>query len=255
MTGTCVEELRVDRHFEGGLSIAEERVMRLHLPDCAACRDRYERQLMLEKLDPRSAGAGARLARGLGISSAPPSVILSVRAWGTPIVAAAAVAAGVALFMVHSGDTSLAGFSARGGATESRSQILVYSGRAGEKPARAGEVIGAHEELAFAYENGAAKKYLMIYGVDEHHHVYWFHPAWSDATQNPVSVNVDRTAGTHVLPEAIAQDLDGDALEIHALFTDEPVSVKAVERWSEATPPGRAPEGAVESTVRFRVRR
>ncbi len=70
---SCPERAKVDLHFERRISVDDERAMREHLPSCAECKKRYERQLLLEKLDPAAAGPGARLARGLGLEDAVPA--------------------------------------------------------------------------------------------------------------------------------------------------------------------------------------
>lgn len=80
----------------------------------------------------------------------------------------------------------------------------------------------------------------MIFGVDDHGHVYWYYPAWVAEQEDPGSVRVDTTPGLHPLREAIAHDLDGRTLEIHALFSSIPRTVKAVERALEGR---RAPLG------------
>src|SRR3982750_3262685 len=59
----------VDAHFECSISPARERTLRSHLPNCASCREYYEKYLLLSQLDPKAKTPEARLATGLGIGA------------------------------------------------------------------------------------------------------------------------------------------------------------------------------------------
>ena len=254
MKNVCAELRRVDTYFDGTLAMPEEQTMRAHLPGCEACTARYERHLLLEKLDPAAPRAEARIARSLGIG-APGARVFR---WQAP-VAALAMAAALLLFLSFRGGKPIdAGFTARGGDDSTGGSVLVYRSAHLGTPSRAGDAIGARDELAFAYENPSAKRYLMIFGIDEHRHVFWYHPGWSNPGDDPTSIAIETTPGVHHLHEAIAHDLDGNALEIHALFTDAPLSVKAVERRVATETPRVASTyapGARESSLRFKVER
>ena len=251
----CTKKHQVDRHFDGTLAPSEEREMREHMPGCDACRARYERFLLLEQLDPTALRAEDRIGRGLGIKKPTP---LPMR-WGAPAVAALAMAAALLLFFgsrATKGPND--GFTARGAGDVAGSSVLVYKAAPLGKPSLAGDSIGAHDELAFAYENASAKRYLMIFAIDEHRHVFWYHPGWSNPGDDPTSIPIETTPGVHHLHEAIAHELDGRELEIHALFTDAPLSVKTVERLLVTETPRLAATyapGATESSLRFRVER
>ncbi len=247
---SCREIERVDRHFARRLSTEEERAMREHLPGCAACRARYERHLVLEELDPDAPGAQARLAAGLGLEEPQRA---SVYRFAAPISAIVAVAAAILLVLGRPWSAGDAGFTARGGgATDQGAEILVYRGAS-----RAGELLGRDDELAFAYANSAGKAYLMIFGVDEQRHVYWYYPAWTDPKAEPRSVPIEKTDAPRSLPDAVRQPIEGKALDIRAVFGDEALSVKDVERMIEAAPAGAAAyvtrPGVIERSTRFRV--
>lgn len=254
MSSGCAQQRRVDHHFEGTLAPSEEREMREHLTGCVDCHARYQRQLLLEQLDPAALRAQDRIGRGLGIGRV---AATSVR-WRAPL-AALALAAGLLLFLGFRGVRSPdSGFTARGGEDHASGSVLVYRAAPLGKPTRAGDSIGARDELAFAYENASAKRYLMIFGIDEHRHVFWYHPGWSSPGEDPSSIAIETTPGVHHLNEAIAHQLDGRELEIHALFTDAPLSVKSVERLLAIETPRLASAyaaGANESSLRFRVDR
>ena len=62
MRGCDVRRL-VDRHFAGSIAPRDEHTLREHLPSCVSCFARYERQLVLAKLDPRRLPASPGAAR------------------------------------------------------------------------------------------------------------------------------------------------------------------------------------------------
>lgn len=261
---TCPEQHKVDSHFARSISVADERSMREHLPGCASCRKRYERQLLLEQLDPAAAGPGPRLAHGLGLELAGSSPPANVRLLSRPqigaIAGALALAACIALlYRSPKTDVDTSGFAARGGATQDATEVTVYRGAstANAIAVRAGASIQKGDELAFAYANPGGKRYLMIFGVDEHRHVYWYYPAWNDPAATPSSVPIEPTAVARPLPDAVRHGLDGTSLVVHAVFTDKPLDVHTVERLvgearDERVVEGREP-GAVERSIRFRV--
>jgi len=220
----CTLRSRVDDHFAGRIRPRAEQALRRHLPECAACSLHYERRLLLSKLDPRGIDAGTRLGIGLGL-----------RARRIPLAAALSAASAVAaltaivfFLLWPTAGPSPAEFAARGpGAMPAR--LLVYNLQPGTPPALAEEEIGADDELAFAYENTGGKKRLLVFGVDEHRNIYWYHPGWLDAARNPVAVSIEPGPGIHELPEAVSHRLNGKNLLIHGIFTDEPLSVRDME--------------------------
>jgi hypothetical protein len=173
-----------------------------------------------------------------------------------PFGAATLLAAAAALLLwVHGSEPT--GFTARGSIPAApASRVFVYDVRLGQPPALASGSVGQRDELAFAYENGAAKNRLMIFGVDDHHHVYWFYPAWTSGAENPVAIPIEADDRRHELPEAVRHDFDGTKLEIHSVFLDTPVTVREVEALVREHPVGPIPiagaiPGAVESSAVF----
>jgi hypothetical protein len=59
--------------------------------------------------------------------------------------------------------------------------------------------------------------------------VYWYHPGWPDPTDNPKAVEITKSPGLHELPAAVSQAYQGEHLVIHALFTDQELTVRQVE--------------------------
>ena len=80
-----------------------------------------------------------------------------------------------------------------------------------------------------------------MFAVDEHGHVYWYHPGWSDAGQNPTAVPISAEPGLHELPAAVLHKFDGERIMIHALFTDRELSVRQIEAAVASAERGHSP--------------
>jgi hypothetical protein len=116
-----------------------------------------------------------------------------------------------------------------------RDRLLVYRIAPGGTPALVQDRMGAGDELAFAYQNPTGWKRLLIFSVDEHRHVRWYHPAWVDGRDDPIAIPISSGAGVHEIKEAVRHAIDAEALTIFGLFTNDPLSVKAVEARLEAS--------------------
>lgn len=229
----CGRRALVDRHFTGRLSPAEEAGMRGHMPECVDCRQRYERHLLYQRLTGAGRPAAARIRAGLDFAAAGGGRATWPR-WSL----AGAAAAGALLLLVavtrrpvHDGvDNGEAEFAARGARPVAlHSQVEVYKVHAGEPPTLAHGRIAAADELAFAYRNPRGFSHLLLFGVDENHIVYWFHPAWTDPQRPPSAIAIAAGIGPRELGEAVRHDLRGRTLRVIGLFTNAPVSVTTVE--------------------------
>ena len=89
--------------------------------------------------------------------------------------------------------------------------------------------IAVDDRLAFAYTNPTGKARLLVFGVDDEGNVFWYHPLWQRASENPTAVAVTRTDGRTELPVAVRHELEGRKLWIHGIFTDQELSVREVE--------------------------
>ena len=107
-------------------------------------------------------------------------------------------------------------------------------------------VIHTGDELAFGYRNRGGWKRLLVYAVDPAGRVYWYHPGWLDAAESPVAIAIDAVDERRELPEAIAQPLSAGPVWLHAVFLDEGLDVRAVER-------GERPERFKELVVPLTV--
>ena len=246
---SCPMYSQIDRHFAGTITPDAERTMREHMPTCDVCRDRYRRHLLAARLDPKALPAWERIARGLGQHTR-----FGGRTVRLGVMTAVAAAAAVGLFRVHAGPGDT--FSSRGHSVSPTfaSRVFVYDVPHGSPPRAAHEILRSGDELAFAYENGAAKRRLAIFGVDEHGHVYWFHPGWTREADDPVAIPIETGAGRHELPEAVLQRFDGERLEIRSVFLDDPISVRQIEGLLSSHPHGPLPlTGAIETSLTFSV--
>jgi hypothetical protein len=189
---------------------------------------------VLAGLDPRALAARERLGRGLGFRGD--------RWWGhrrSGWALALAVPAAVLLLLavlprqsLHSGARPSPAvsdeFAARGGARET-SAFWTYRVGPDGTPRLAAQALGRADEVAFAYSNTAGRPFLMIFGVDEHRHLYWFHPGWSGEGVAPQALSAHPGPGPHELPEAIRQPFDGGRLRVYAAFGDRPFDATTIE--------------------------
>ncbi len=225
----------IDRHFAATISVEDETRMRTHLPSCAACDARYRRHLLFATLDRRAPSARQRLARGLGLRAPAPS-----RAWGARALLAATALAAVVLIArpQASHAPSVEDVTARGVSRSPGAFLWIYRLVAdGAKPRLAEDRVAHDDELAFAYANPGGKRYLAIFGADEHGHVYWYYPSWPAGARPPAAFQARVGAGPFELTEAVRHPLDGRRLDLYAVFSDEPLSVAALER-ATAAPAG-----------------
>lgn len=248
---SCAETKRVDDYFAGGLRSEAERRLREHLPECQECSTRYARHTLLERLRPERSSAKERLARSLGLRS-------QRRSWfAQPGAQLAFVGAALTLLVLffHTGRDP--GFRARSGGMGAVSQTieLLRVPTQGTPELVRGE-IRASDELGVRYRNPSGKRYLMVFARDAHDHFYWYFPAWTDPALDPVAVSIERGAELHELGEVVGHDFDTDAIQVTALFTDTPLSVRAVEAQARAMARDRfAVSGAEVLTMTLRVRR
>jgi hypothetical protein len=238
----------VDRHFAGTITPSDERALRSHLSGCAECRERYDRWLVLARFDRSVPSAEDRIGRGLGLGR--------TRRVPTRTMALAfglAAACAVVVIAVRAPETvpeTVREMRARGGGPIANSEPALYVYRIGGgggpgRPVLDG-VVHHGDELAFAYRNSAGWQRLLVYAVDPAGRVYWYHPGWIDAAAAPVAIPIEPAAERSELPEAIAQPLPVGPVWLHAVFLDEALDVRAVER-------GQRPERFKELVIPLTV--
>ena len=212
----------VAAHFAGRIDPRDESALRIHLIDCAACRRLYRRALVLSEADPRALPARERLARGLGLrGAAAPAGGIAARHWSWLLLPALG-----AIVLVAIGVTGPAP-APRGSGSAA---LLAYRIPAHGTPMAVDKTIDRSDELAFAYANPGAWPYLMVFAIDEHGHVYWYHPVWRVGAPPPVAVAARRGLGPFELPSATRHPFDGRRLTVYAVFAREPIGVEQIER-------------------------
>ena len=225
----------IARHFSGAGGPDGEHEMRAHLVECGDCRDRYERHLQLAAMDPQAAlPRDERLALGLGLASRPAPN--AARRWFALAVSAAAASAFVLLAFGARRNPPLS--QTRGASATPGSQLLVYD--VGREPAASVRQISssvrADGALAFAYANISHRRYLMVFAVDEARRVYWYHPGWAKAADNPIAIAVEPDEAVHELPQAVTHRFSGRHLQLWGVFTDRRLSVREMEALVAAAP-------------------
>jgi hypothetical protein len=232
-SGACSHLPSVDRHFAGQLSPDEERVLRGHMPECAACTRRYERHLLVESVMP-SMDAKDRLRRGIPFPS-------RQRArWLAPAAGVLALAA-CALIYVKSRPHEPE-FQARGRdeAPMAGPRLAIYRLAPPAPPTPVVDSIARGDELAFAYANPpgeTARKHLMVFAVDEQRRVYWYYPAWTRAEDDPVAVAIDVSGQLVELREGVVHPFDVGRIRLYAIFTDQAPTTREVEARVAVSPP------------------
>ncbi|WP_426756059.1 hypothetical protein [Myxococcus sp. Y35] len=279
----------VDSHFSGRIAPPDERRMREHLPDCAHCRERYERQLLLARLDPAAPDARTRLARGLGLDapapvspwrrmlhglgfghessdpsrgtsgfdaeareaqhdtallhggtvapgiqaeprSRPDSGKPTPRWWQLALVPVAVACLALLVVRIPPSTTVDEGFTARGaGNVTAQARLLAYAVAPGGHTSLLGPTLRPEQELAFAFRNPDAHRFLMVFARDTSGRVYWYHPSWTDPASNPSAIPIPAGDTLRELPEAISHPLAPGPLTLHAVFLESPLTVRQME--------------------------
>jgi hypothetical protein len=216
----------VDAHFAGNIAPARERVLRTHLPGCDACREYYDRHLFVATLDPAAKKAQDRIGVGLGLAPAPKT------SRAAPYALALCAAAALLFLIVplrgrHEGDD----FASRGSAaTTLEPKLLAYRIERGQVPRTLGRAMKSSDELAFAYANPGSYERLMIFAVDEHRHIYWYHPEWTSQADDPHAIPINGGADVREIPAAVSHSFDGSELTLFAIFSNEDLTVRKVEQ-------------------------
>lgn len=173
---------------------------------------------------------------------------------GVALAAAALLSAGLASRMMRGPTEPEPVARGTSSASESKWMGIAAYRLAGGDPTRLGDVMNADDELLIAYSNlgPAPARYLLVFAVDAAGSVHWYHPAWTDPDDNPVSIRIERGAGDVHLNEAVAHDLSPGRMTLHGVFLDAPMSVREAERRIEAGTLGA--EARAEHSVGVNVR-
>ena len=89
----------------------------------------------------------------------------------------------------------------------------------------------------------------MVFAVDSRGAVHWYFPAWTDAKENPLAMEIAHGDSLQKLPDAIRHPLVPGKLRVYGLFTDHALTVREVEAGLGAGNLDRAKLGLSDSDV------
>lgn len=211
----------IDIHFKGRGTPQNHALIMEHLPDCPDCHQYFKKRMFLAEMIPGAPTQQERIGATVGLSAP-----RAPRAMGfSAFVSAAAMAAGVFLVWPTT-QSSDDGFQSRGNkdrvvAPVESQEVFAYVASDGAENALVKKEIRHSDELIFSYRNNSSASHLMVYGVDEQKNVYWYHPAWVDAADNPSAVPIAQSEKVIALPLAVAHAYQGANLQLFALFLNE----------------------------------
>lgn len=228
----------IDEMIVGELAPADWQRLRLHLVGCAACRARYDRVSLAERmlhggpsaLQTPSSSTFARIegalldgaaARGRSWQRALGWLAPTPR-WATGLAAAAAMAV-LLPFLVRSPKPPAGGFQARGGAPAERTAGLraFCIGDDGVTPRCARTT-----QLRLTVSNGGHFQQLFLVGFDDEWNTKWYAPRPPERQSVAAPMGVDAPVGA---PVRLGVNHDPGKVRIYALFSDAPLTAPEVE--------------------------
>ena len=153
--------------------------------------------------------------------------------WLVPTVSAVAAVL-VLLLVVRQEDGSIGEFRAKSNANQVSADtwvgIDIYL--VGDEPTLLSQSFPPRAGLLFSYTNAEKSgfSYLMVFAVDESGKVYWFHPAYDDASTDPESISIGHSQTSAELSEVIRHEYPLGPIVFYGLFSDHPLKVSDVER-------------------------
>jgi hypothetical protein len=247
----CISAKDLAKYLVGEVTRSRAEEMEEHLASCAACRAELEEMREMvgrigaptennEQKDYLSEVRG-RIERGEEASRGRRRRWPLIAVGGAVVVAL--VMAGVFLLRPADADDE---FRVKDDDPRILEQdrwvgIRAFRMEASGAPASLGDRLKQSEYLIFTYTNLGEKPYgyLMIFAVDENGEVYWFHPAYTAAGEDPASIKISKDAEGMELKEQVRHEYPEGRLWIYGLFTDEPVRVSAIESMVKGTSRGK----------------
>lgn len=226
----------------GELSVNEAAELLRHRRECVDCR-RAARvgEQMLADLGSRESGEASAdvfvsqvLQACVRAELAPLPVKKASRARAVLLVSALAAAAAAMVVMPPQAANVDEHWTARGkgpGSSLQQAQAELFYVRAGKALAAEGAALHAGDGFLVRCANASEKQtFLAVFARDAQGEIHWLYPAYSDASQNPRSIEIAAHAAEHVLDEVVEPDAPAlGPMRVFALFTDAPLSVREVE--------------------------
>ncbi len=238
-----LERRKIDRYFGGRLGSAPEARMRQHIGACAACRGRYEKQLVAEAALPDGElRSEDRLWKGIAAAAGGPATTVGGSA-PRFVVPALVLAAAAAVILVSTPlvrrSTEPVERGSRAPAPAPALHLYRTLPQGGSEPIV--DRIRSGDGLLVAYSNpGDAARWLMVFAVDRSCRVYWFYPAYDRPGENPTAIAIRTFESGVELREEIRHDYESPDLRVYGLFLATPMKVLEVEdvvrRGCEARP-------------------
>jgi hypothetical protein len=233
----------VDKHFAARISVSEERELRAHLADCASCRSRYERWLLLVELDRTMPSAAHRLGVGLGLVPTRPT--LRGAALGLAPAAIAVALVGVASVLHPSTpDTSRAAGAPYLASISGGIEFAAYRADGSNST-----LLQPHDEvvprqpLGFAFAKAGTSKRMMILAVIEStRRAVWYEPSSPPPGTDPAAVPIENGDLVHEVAGGTLPAMHDEDVKLLAVFTNrDDLRASEVEAAVAAAPPGRIP--------------
>jgi hypothetical protein len=246
---TCLGEKLLVQAELGEVTLNDAGHIERHLAECAGCARRRDelRQLVMELAQPCQGESEAFVARVMakrGATVVPNSTHRprAIRlAW---MAAAAVILLGAGIEVQHRyrhghEDT----WTARGGRHEVRSDepaTEILAVRDGKLRPVDSQPLSPGDAFAVRFVNpGQTKYYLAAFALDAAGAVHWIYPEYADADTDPLSVLLPAAQQETLLPQVVEPDRPARGpLQVLALLTSEPVSVKQVETALREVPSG-----------------
>jgi hypothetical protein len=230
-----MHDIAIGRYFRGQLGgRAIDRVLG-RLGRCAGCRASYERHLMVESMLPdgearRDDRLWEAITRSAGVALPPERPRARRLSLGLAAAAAVAVLLVVAprLHAPRPGAEPVA----RGGATAPvvSPALFIYRSTGPRRSEPVARAIRPGDGLMLAYSNPSTDlRYLMVFAVDGGGRVYWYHPAYERAGENPAAVPIRTQAFGIELGDEVHHALAPGPLTMVALFLPRPRTVLEIE--------------------------
>jgi hypothetical protein len=246
----CVSQKDLARYLEGEVTRSRAEEVEEHLHGCDACR--RELESMREMVGRLSKSAGPEEHRDhlpevrRRIESGYGAYRRRRRRWSLAAVTGAAlIALAVAgWFLLRPADRAdeFRTKSAQPPIPEQDRWAGIQAFRVDAAGAAVGlgDGIRKSDYLVFSYTNLGEQPYgyMMIFAVDGRGRVYWLHPAYLRAGDDPVSIGISKDAEGVELREKIRHEYPEGRLWIYGLFTNEALKASSIEMLVKSTPRG-----------------
>ncbi len=231
---SCPDTERLLLHVLGELTVNEASEIAAHGAVCQSCRGALrEHAALLEDLraPPPLATYDEEFTRQV-LATCARAPAASTQKRRAPLIISLSVAAAAALAYVAAPRPDQERFTARGAAAISRSlaaEVMFVRERIFYPVA--GARLAAGDALAVRCTNTTdAPSYLAVFALDAAGTAHWIYPSYLDPDSDPASIRISSGLRDHMLEEVAepAQPAAGK-MRVFALFTAQPLHVKAVE--------------------------